>query len=591
MANALVIVESPAKAKKIQEYLGAEFTVESSIGHIRDLPRNAADVPKAYKGEPWARTGIDVDNGFKPLYVENRDKKDHIRLLKTLLKEADELYLATDEDREGEAIAWHLIEVLNPGPEMPVKRMVFHEITKDAIQLAVQSPRELDRKMVDAQEARRILDRLYGYEVSPVLWKKVMPQLSAGRVQSVATRIVVERERERMAFIEASYWDVKGTFAAAQGDDQREFSAALNTIDGVRLASGRDFGDDGRLARDDVTVLDEAGAQALVGALDGVPYEVRARETKPYRRRPAAPFITSTYQQEAGRKLGMSAQMAMRAAQGLYEKGYITYMRTDSTTLSDTALQAARSMISERYGKDFLPDAPRHYATKSKNAQEAHEAIRPAGDTFRPPAEVAQEVPQSEARAYELIWQRVVASQMTDCTGETVTLKLGATAHDGRDVEFAASGTVIAHMGFREVYEETKVQDRDSEDDADERRLPRSWREMLPALPARSSSRAHHVSSESLHGGVTRQAPRGTRRGASVDLRIDHRHHPRPWLCLEEGFGARAVVHRLLGGQRHGGPFPQPCRLRLHRQDGGRPRQDRHRYRGGRAVAQPLLFR
>ena len=472
MANALVIVESPAKAKKIQEYLGAEFTVESSIGHIRDLPRNAADVPKAYKGEPWARTGIDVDNGFKPLYVENRDKKDHIRLLKTLLKDADELYLATDEDREGEAIAWHLIEVLNPGPEMPVKRMVFHEITKDAIQLAVQSPRELDRKMVDAQEARRILDRLYGYEVSPVLWKKVMPQLSAGRVQSVATRIVVERERERMAFIEASYWDVKGTFAAAQGDDQREFSAALNTIDGVRLASGRDFGDDGRLARDDVTVLDEAGAQALVGALDGVPYEVRARETKPYRRRPAAPFITSTYQQEAGRKLGMSAQMAMRAAQGLYEKGYITYMRTDSTTLSDTALQAARSMISERYGKDFLPDAPRHYATKSKNAQEAHEAIRPAGDTFRPPAEVAQEVPQSEARAYELIWQRVVASQMTDCTGETVTLKLGATAHDGRDVEFAASGTVIAHMGFREVYEESKVQDRDSEDDADERRLP-----------------------------------------------------------------------------------------------------------------------
>ncbi|MEO0492541.1 MAG: type I DNA topoisomerase [Actinomycetota bacterium] len=470
MANALVIVESPAKAKKIQEYLGSEFTVESSIGHVRDLPRNAADVPKAYKSESWARTGIDVDNGFKPLYVENRDKKDHIRLLKSLLKEADELYLATDEDREGEAIAWHLIEVLNP--RVPVKRMVFHEITKDAIQLAVQSPRELDRKMVDAQEARRILDRLYGYEVSPVLWKKVMPQLSAGRVQSVATRIVVERERERMAFIEAGYWDVKGTFAATDGDDQREFSAALNTIDGVRLASGRDFGDDGRLARDDVTVLDEAGAQALVGALDGVPYEVRSRETKPYRRRPAAPFITSTFQQEAGRKLGMSAQMAMRAAQGLYEKGYITYMRTDSTTLSDTALQAARTMISERYGKTFLPDAPRHYATKSKNAQEAHEAIRPAGDTFRLPAEVAKELPQSEARAYELIWQRAVASQMTDCTGETVTLKLGATATDNRDVEFTASGTVIGHMGFREVYEETKVQERGSEDDADERRLP-----------------------------------------------------------------------------------------------------------------------
>ena len=470
MANALVIVESPAKAKKIQEYLGSEFTVESSIGHIRDLPRNAADVPKAYKGESWARTGIDVDNGFKPLYVENREKKDHIRLLKSLLKEADELYLATDEDREGEAIAWHLIEVLNP--RVPVKRMVFHEVTEKAIQTALASPRELDRKMVDAQEARRILDRLYGYEVSPVLWKKVMPQLSAGRVQSVGTRLVVERERERMAFVSADYWDVKGTFAAAQGDDQREFSAALNTIDGVRLASGRDFGDDGRLARTDVTVLDEAGAQTLVGALDGVPYEVRSRETKPYRRRPAAPFITSTYQQEAGRKLGMSAQMAMRAAQGLYEKGYITYMRTDSTTLSDTALQAARSMISQRYGKQFLPDAPRHYATKSKNAQEAHEAIRPAGDTFRLPADVAKEVPQSEARAYELIWQRAVASQMTDCTGETVTLKLGARTDDGRDVEFTASGTVIAHTGFREVYEETKVLERGAEEDADERRLP-----------------------------------------------------------------------------------------------------------------------
>ena len=275
-----------------------------------------------------------------------------------------------------------------------------------------------------------------------------------------------------MAFVSADYWDVKGTFAAAQGDDQREFSAALNTIDGVRLASGRDFGDDGRLARTDVTVLDEAGAQTLVGALDGVPYEVRSRETKPYRRRPAAPFITSTYQQEAGRKLGMSAQMAMRAAQGLYEKGYITYMRTDSTTLSDTALQAARSMISQRYGKQFLPDAPRHYATKSKNAQEAHEAIRPAGDTFRLPADVAKEVPQSEARAYELIWQRAVASQMTDCTGESVTLKLGARTDDGRDVEFTASGTVIAHTGFREVYEETKVLERGAEEDADERRLP-----------------------------------------------------------------------------------------------------------------------
>ncbi|MDW3220653.1 MAG: type I DNA topoisomerase [Acidimicrobiales bacterium] len=473
MANALVIVESPTKAKKIAEYLGAGFTVESSIGHVRDLPRNAADVPKAYKGEKWARTGIDVDNGFKPLYVENADKKDHIKLLKSLLKDADELYLATDEDREGEAIAWHLIEVLNP--QVPVKRMVFHEITERAIQEAIESPRELDRKMVDAQEARRILDRLYGYEVSPVLWKKVMPALSAGRVQSVGTRLVVERERERMAFIAASYWDIKGMFAAVEGDT-REFSAALAQIDGVRLASGRDFNDDGTLSRDDVVVLDEAAATSLVDDLEGVPYEVRSRESKPYRRRPAAPFITSTFQQEAGRKLGLSSAMAMRAAQGLYEKGYITYMRTDSTTLSATALEAAKSTILERYGNDFYPaDGPRLYTKKSKNAQEAHEAIRPAGDTFKTPDQVAGEVPISEARVYELIWKRTVASQMTDCTGETVQLRLGATSAGGKDVEFNATGTVIQHRGFREVYEESVEAARngdESEGDDDERRLP-----------------------------------------------------------------------------------------------------------------------
>lgn len=466
MTNALVIVESPAKAKKIAEFLGAGYTVESSIGHIRDLPRNAAEVPKAYKHEPWARTGINVDDGFKPLYVENADKRAHIRLLKQLVKNSDELYLATDEDREGEAIAWHLIEVLNP--QIPVKRMVFHEITPAAIAAAVNSPRELDRKMVDAQEARRILDRLYGYEVSPVLWKKVLPQLSAGRVQSVATRIVVQRERERMEFRSASYWSVNGIFAAVSGDT-REFSASLASIDGTRLATGRDFGDDGRLAREDVTVLDESAASKLVGELEGVGYEVRSREAKPYRRRPAPPFITSTYQQEAGRKLKMSAQMAMRAAQGLYEKGYITYMRTDSTTLSETALQAARATISRRYGAQYLPDSPRRYTKKSKNAQEAHEAIRPAGESFRSPAEVASEVPSSEARVYELIWKRTLASQMTDCTGETVQLRLGATSRTGSDVVFSAGGTVISHRGFREVYEETS----DSADgENEEKRLP-----------------------------------------------------------------------------------------------------------------------
>jgi DNA topoisomerase-1 len=470
VANALVIVESPAKAKKIAEYLGAGYTVESSIGHIRDLPKDAADVPAAYKDKKWARLGIDVDNDFKPLYVENRDKKDHIKLLKSLVKDADEVYLATDEDREGEAIAWHLIEVLNP--QVPIKRMVFHEITKDAIQAAVNSPRELDRKMVAAQEARRILDRLYGFEVSPVLWKKVMPQLSAGRVQSVATRVVVSRERERMAFIAAGYWDIAGAFAAVAGEDQREFKANLAMIDGVRLASGRDFNDDGQLSRDDVTVLDEAKAAAMVDDLEGVRYEVRSRESKPYRRRPAAPFITSTFQQEAGRKLGIGAAMAMRAAQGLYEKGFITYMRTDSTIMSDTAIRAARSMISERYGANNLPEAPRHYANKVKNAQEAHEAIRPAGDSFQLPDEVAKQVSKSEARAYELIWKRAVASQMTDCTGDTVQLRLGANSKSGTDVVFNATGTVITHRGFREVYEEDTDADVNKDQADDERRLP-----------------------------------------------------------------------------------------------------------------------
>ena len=515
MANALVIVESPAKAKTIAGYLGDGFTVESSIGHVRDLPKNASEVPKAYKGEEWARTGIDVDNGFKPLYVENNDKKDRIRLLKSLLRDADELYLATDEDREGEAIAWHLIEVLNP--RVPVKRMVFHEITKDAIQAAIDSPRELDRKMVDAQEARRILDRLYGYEVSPVLWKKVMPQLSAGRVQSVATRIVVERERERMAFVAAGYWDVKGRFAATEGDT-RELSASLAQIDGVRLAHGSDFGDDGRIARDDVVVLDETGAGALVADLEGVPYEVRSRKSKPYRRRPAAPFITSTFQQEAGRKLAMSSAMAMRAAQRLYEKGYITYMRTDSTTLSDTALRAVRDMIAARYGQEFLYDGPRLYTKKSKNAQEAHEAIRPTGDSFRLPDQVASEVPSSEARAYELIWKRTVASQMTDCTGETVQIRLGATSASDKDVEFNATGTVITHRGFREVYEESRDAARNDDEgsDDDERRLP----------PLQEGDSARAIGPLGLEGHETQPPSRFTE--ASLVKRLDELGVGRP---------------------------------------------------------------
>ncbi len=331
-AKPLVIVESPAKARTIARFLGGGYVVESSIGHIRDLPRNAADVPPAYKGESWARLGVDVDTGFKPLYVVAREKKDQVRTLKAKLKEASELYLATDEDREGEAIAWHLLEVLNPGHQIPVRRMVFHEITPRAIEEAIQSPRELDRRLVDAQEARRILDRLYGYEVSPVLWKKVMPRLSAGRVQSVATRMIVERERARMRFRSASYWDVQGTFAPAT-DAAATFPASLVALDGSRLATGRDFTETGEPARDDVVVLDEAGATSLVADLDGAAFSVRSVERKPYRRSPYAPFMTSTLQQEAGRKLRFSSSRTMQVAQRLYENGYITYMRTDSLTL------------------------------------------------------------------------------------------------------------------------------------------------------------------------------------------------------------------------------------------------------------------
>ncbi len=449
MATSLVIVESPTKARKIAEYLGDGFVVESSVGHVRDLPRGAEDVPAAFKGEPWARLGVDVDNDFKPLYVVTGRARDQVKRLRRLLDDADELLLATDEDREGEAIAWHLLEVLNP--RVPVKRMVFHEITQKAIRDAVASPRELDRRLVDAQEARRILDRLYGYEVSPVLWKKVMPRLSAGRVQSVAVRLVVERERERMAFVRAGYWDVTGTFTGASGGEA--FDATMVALDGSRVATGRDFDATGQ-ATDGAVVLDEARAGALVEGLGDATLTVTARESRPYRRRPAAPFMTSTLQQEAGRKLGFSSGRTMRAAQRLYENGHITYMRTDSTTLSADALSAARDLIRERFGARRLPSEPRAYVRKVKNAQEAHEAIRPSGDRFAPPEQVAADVGADESRVYELIWQRTVASQMIDVTGETVTLRMEATTPAGERAEFATSGTVITEPGFRLAYVE-----------------------------------------------------------------------------------------------------------------------------------------
>ncbi|MCQ8772312.1 type I DNA topoisomerase [Streptomyces telluris] len=467
----LVIVESPAKAKTIKGYLGPGYVVEASVGHIRDLPNGAAEVPAKYKGESWARLGVNVEKDFQPIYVVNHDKKDQVKKLKELLAESDELFLATDEDREGEAIAWHLQEVLKP--KVPVRRMVFHEITKDAIQAAVASPRELNKKLVDAQETRRILDRLYGYEVSPVLWKKVMPRLSAGRVQSVATRLVVERERERIAFRSAEYWDLTGTFGTGRSGDNSDpatLTARLSSVDGRRVAQGRDFGSNGQL-KDAAQVLhlDEAAARALAAALADTSFAVRSVESKPYRRSPYAPFRTTTLQQEASRKLGFGAKATMQVAQKLYENGFITYMRTDSTTLSDTAVNAARAQVTQLYGADYLPEKPRTYAGKVKNAQEAHEAIRPSGDRFRTPAETG--LTGDQFRLYELIWKRTVASQMKDATGNSVTVRIGGRASDGRQAEFSASGKTITFHGFMKAYVEG-ADDPNAELDDRERRLP-----------------------------------------------------------------------------------------------------------------------
>ncbi len=460
MAKSLVIVESPAKARTIGRYLGGDYAVESSIGHIRDLPSRASDVPAAER-KRFGALGVDVAEGFEPYYIVDTEKKKVVSALKKHLQGADELLLATDEDREGEAIAWHLVEVLKP--KVPVRRMVFHEITKEAIARALEETRDIDQDLVDAQETRRILDRLYGFEVSPVLWKKVMPRLSAGRVQSVATRLVVERERERIAFVSAGYWDLLATF------DPGSFEARLLAVAGKRVAQGRDFAPDGTLRDEGLTVLVESDARGLAERLEGATYTVRTADEKPYRRRPAAPFRTATLQQEASRKLRFSAQTTMRVAQRLYESGYITYMRTDSTTLSESALAAARAQVKQLFGGDYVPEKPRTYGRAVANAQEAHEAIRPAGDTFRTPDEIKGAVSRDEHALYDLIWKRTLASQMEDARGQTVSLRIAATSSAGEDVEFAASGTVITFRGFLAAYEPGR--DEPSDDD-EERKLP-----------------------------------------------------------------------------------------------------------------------
>ena len=465
----LVIVESPAKARTISQYLGPDYVVESSIGHIRDLPSSAREIPDKFKKEKWARLGVNIDAGFEPLYVVPSNKNEQVKKLKALLKDADELYLATDEDREGEAIAWHLLEVLKP--RVPVYRMVFHEITRSAIEEAIQNPRDLDEYLVRAQETRRILDRLFGYEVSPVLWKKVAPRLSAGRVQSVAVRLVVEREQQRMRFKTAGFWDVDASLASREGSAE-PFGARLIELDGKRVAQGRDFNPEtGELANSDAVLLDETQAKAVAANVESATFAVVDVSERPFTQRPPAPFITSSLQQEAARKLRYSAQRTMQVAQRLYENGCITYMRTDSPTLSSQAVDAARRQVTSLYGGEYLPDRPRVYTAKSKGAQEAHEAIRPAGETFRTPDQVARELDPDAQRLYDLVWKRTVASQMRDATGMRTQVRLTAGAGEHGAATFQTSGKVITFPGFLRAYVEGS-DDPDAELEDQERVLP-----------------------------------------------------------------------------------------------------------------------
>jgi DNA topoisomerase-1 len=467
MGIKLVIVESPAKARKIGGFLGDDYVVEASVGHIRDLPQRAADIPKEYKKIAWAKEGVNIEEGFEPLYVINPDKKAKVSELKALMKDADELILATDEDREGEAIAWHLIEVLRP--KIPIRRMVFHEITKEAIKKAAEETRDLDYRLVDAQETRRVLDRLYGYRLSPVLWKKVMPRISAGRVQSVATRLIVERERERMAFISSKWWDLTAQCEAG-------FNARLLSLDGKRVAATNDFDANGGLKEKSVAnilLLDEAGANELVQSLIGKSLTVKSTEESPRTERPKAPFTTSTMQQDAGSRLGWGAQLTMRVAQRLYENGYITYMRTDSVTLSASAIESARSSAKSLYGAEYIPATPRVYEGKSKNAQEAHEAIRPAGETFRTPGELAPELSRDEFSLYDLIWKRTIASQMSDAKKMQMRVDFDVVTKTGSAAIFRANGSVVTFPGFLAAYEEI-VDDKSGDDESAEtdKRLP-----------------------------------------------------------------------------------------------------------------------
>ena len=555
----MVIVESPAKARTIGKFLGNEFTVEASIGHIRDLPQGAKEVPEEFKNEEWAYLGVNVDQDFTPIYVIPSDKKKQVTKLRAALKDAKDVYLATDEDREGEAISWHLCEVLRP--KVPVHRLVFHEITEEAIREALQHPREIDQGLVKAQETRRILDRLYGYEVSPLLWRKIGPRLSAGRVQSVAVRLIVQRERERQAFVSASYWDLVAEFVTPEG---HEFEATLISVGGRRIPAGKDFDPKtGQIKDPNLLVLSQQEAAQLASQLQTAAFRVTTLEDRPYTSRPSAPFTTSTMQQEANRKLGFTARKAMSLAQNLYENGYITYMRTDSTTLAQVAVEAARELVRSEYGPEFLPDAPRTYAAKVKNAQEAHEAIRPAGHPFRLPESVRGELDSDQFRLFEMIWKRTIASQMSDARGRRITI-----AVEGGEAVFQVSGKTIDFPGFLRAYvegsDDPQAELADKEIAAaqsrtrPERRLQR-FGGQRPRDPAAAA-----LQRSGPDASVGRNGDRPPQH-----VRFDHRYDPGPRIRLQEGQCARPLVDGILRGAADGTAPRQPCGLRIHGADGG----------------------
>ncbi len=578
--KSLVIVESPAKARTISKFLGGGFTVEASIGHVRDLPQGAKQIPAEFKGEDWAYLGVNVEKDFDPVYIIPPGKTAQVRKLKGLLKDAKDLYLATDEDREGEAISWHLQELLKP--KVPVHRLVFHEITKEAINEALAHPRDVNESLVKAQETRRIVDRLFGYEVSPLLWRKVRPKLSAGRVQSVAVRLIVEREKQRMAFVSATFWDLLATFSKA---DQQQFKAELVSVEGRRVPAGKDFdAATGKLKDPGMLLLDEAGAGQLLETLRRADFSVTALDDKPFTSKPYPPFTTSTLQQEANRKLGFTARRTMQAAQSLYETGHITYMRTDSTTLAKVAVEAARDLVESQYGREYLPAEARVYQTKVKNAQEAHEAIRPAGHPFALPEDLRSGLSSDEFRLYDLIWKRTVASQMADARGRRITITV-----EGGGATFSVGGKTIDFPGYLRAYVEGSD---DPQADLAERDT------VLPQVAvgerltcAELEPKSHTTQPPALQRSLTYPCAGRNGHWPAEYVCLDHRNDSSPGIRFQKG--QRAGAH--LGGVRRVatfvGAFAVLGGLPVHRPDGRRFGRDQPRRVGAHRLFARLLLR